>query len=134
MQLPYFYLVDTAKCTTFISISSVLTGHSTPNQHHYLLNRTTPERHCRSVFNRIGGGVRHQCLFLLRFIPFVFGQIEFIFRWRFYHIHSAMFINSFFLAIFRLGETDVSFEMDSFRINFLFPNIHDTSVLIDIQN
>ena len=34
-------------------------------QHH-------PERHCRSGFDRIGGVSRHQCFFLLQFIPLIF--------------------------------------------------------------
>ncbi|MBQ2614586.1 MAG: hypothetical protein IJB80_04555 [Clostridia bacterium] len=65
-------IFDTAEHTTFIPISSAFTGTSTPNQHHTPPNSTTPERHCRSGFHRIGGGVRHQCLFLLQFIPPIF--------------------------------------------------------------
>ena len=33
---------------------------------------TPPERHCRSGFDRTGGVLRHQCFFLLQFIPLIF--------------------------------------------------------------
>ena len=31
-----------------------------------------PQRHCRWVFDRTGGAFRHQCFFLLQFIPPIF--------------------------------------------------------------
>ena len=121
MQPPYFYLVDTAKYTTIIPNLSALTSVSTPNQHHYLLNSTMPNGTAGRCLTALVAVCRHQCLFLLRFIPFVFGQIEFIFRWRFYHIHSAMFINSFFLAVLLSGAMDISFQgCISLAIFFVF--------------
>ena len=92
-------------------------------QHH-------PERHCRSVFDRTGGVLRHQCFFLLQFIPLIFSAKLSSFSGGNFAIFAVLYFLCFlshdiYVVCVTLFSNMVYYPMPCIS----FSNIYDASVL-----